>query len=404
MRLTFALGALAFVIPALGVPTRVPITKRAGRVKPRSYIVSFKDAAHKDAFVRGSGEGFTHSESSVTHDYDIIPAATIVVGDSKDMMLIQGAPGVESIEHDGIVSLDYEAGISGFDLEGYSQDTNTGEPQSEKRNGLGTDCLGAVIYVIDTGLNKDHQCFGGRATWGASFINGVKGDNATDENGHGTHTASTAGCDVYGVARGASIIGVKVLGGDGSGSNSDVISGINWAHNNFTGEKQPAVLSMSLGGLYLPFFSKSMTDAVNECTDAGLHTVIAAGNSNQLVVLTSPANVKSAVTVGAVDAPNNNQKASFSNYGKLIDIWAPGVGITAAWIGSNTATNTISGTSMATPYVAGVLAVSLCKYGQMSPAELTRAMKGNSTKNAVTFALQDAAAESISTHDLINIW
>ncbi|QRV74426.1 Serine protease [Ceratobasidium sp. AG-Ba] len=402
MRLTLALGVLAFVVPALGVPMRVPITKRAGPVKPKSYIVTFKDAAHKNAFVRSGGAGFTHSELSVTHDYDIIPAATIVVSDPKDMMVIQGAPGVESIEHDSIVSLDYETGISGFDLEGYSQDTNTRQSQSEKRDTLGTDCVGVVIYVIDTGLNKDHQCFGGRATWGASFSNGVKGDNATDENGHGTHTASTAGCDVYGVALGALIIGVKVLDASGSGSNSDVIAGIEWALNDFLQKKQPAVMSLSLGGLAVPFLSKPTTDAVNKCTDAGLHTTVAAGNDNIPASFASPANAKSAVTVGAVDS--HNKKASFSNYGKLIDVWAPGVNIKAAWIGNDTATNTISGTSMATPFVAGVLAVVICKYGQMSAADLTKAMKGNSTKDAVSFTEQDVVASLISTHNLINIW
>ncbi|KAM3419909.1 hypothetical protein BST61_g3229 [Cercospora zeina] len=238
---------------------------------------------------------------------------------------------------------------------------------------------GTFVYVIDTGVYTQHTEFGGRATMGANFISG---ESAADGNGHGTHCAGTVAGSTYGVAKRASIIGVKVLGANGSGSNSGVIAGIDWAVNNArsNGRTGRSVISMSLGG----GFSQATNDAVASAVANGVFTVVAAGNDGQDARNTSPASEPSVFTVGATDA--NDAKASFSNFGPALDIFAPGVNIKSSWIGGTTATRTISGTSMACPHVAGLAAYLIALEGQRSPANLGSRLVSISTTGVVTSA------------------
>ncbi|KAG8695067.1 subtilisin-like serine protease [Ceratobasidium sp. 394] len=185
------------------------------------------------------------------------------------------------------------------------------------------------------------------------------------------NTAATAVGSTYGQAPSANIIAVKVLSDSGSGSNSDVISGVNYAYNQYRATGRPSIATMSLGG----GANSALDSAVSTAISGGLHFTIAAGNSNVDASTTSPARVAAANTVGAVDS--SNRKASFSNYGSVVDIQALGVNVLSAWIGGTTATNTISGTSMATPFVAGVLAVAIGEYGNKSPASLTADLKSH---------------------------
>jgi len=229
------------------------------------------------------------------------------------------------------------------------------------------DGIGVNVYVIDTGINKDHVEFGGRAKFGANFISG---ENNPDRNGHGTHCSGTATGATFGIAKRATVFGVKVLSGGGSGSTSGVISGIQWAVNNqltqYPGES--AVLSMSLGG----GFSQAMNDAVVEAAEAGMIVVVAAGNENQDACNVSPASAGGnahnggVITVGSTTV--TDAMSGFSNYGTCTDVFAPGSDIKSAWIGSTTATRSISGTSMATPHVAGVAAILLEKHNKNKDA------------------------------------
>lgn len=170
--------------------------------------------------------------------------------------------------------------------------------------------------------------------------------------GHGTHCAGTIGGSTYGVAKKASLIAVKVLDASGSGTNSGVISGIQWASSDASskGISKKAVASMSLGGSK----STAVNSAVASAVGTGMTFVVAAGNDNANAANYSPASEASAITVGATTSAN--ARASYSNYGSVLDIFAPGSSILSSWIGSTTATNTISGTSMATPHVAGAAA------------------------------------------------
>nr|OQO19431.1 hypothetical protein B0A51_16279 [Rachicladosporium sp. CCFEE 5018] len=208
---------------------------------------------------------------------------------------------------------------------------------------------GTYIYVIDTGVNSGHTDFTGRVTLGASFISGSNGE---DDQGHGTHCAGSAAGTRYGVAKKANIIAVKVLDSSGSGSNSGVLRGIDWAVQDAQdkGHISRTVISMSLGGS----FSQVTNDAIAAATNAGAFVAVAAGNDKADASRYSPASAPSACTVGATTSAD--ARASYSNYGSLVDIFAPGSNILSAWIGSSTASNTISGTSMATPHIAGLAA------------------------------------------------
>ncbi|MDR9765925.1 S8 family peptidase [Shewanella baltica] len=237
------------------------------------------------------------------------------------------------------------------------------------------DGSGVTAFVIDTGVLNTHNEFGGRASSGYDFIDNDY--DATDCNGHGTHVAGTIGGSTYGVAKNVNVVGVRVLNCSGSGSNSGVIAGINWVKNNASG---PAVANMSLGG----GASQATDDAVNAAVAAGITFVVAAGNDNSNACNYSPARAADAITVGSTTS--NDSRSSFSNYGTCLDIYAPGSSITSSWYTSNSATNTISGTSMASPHVAGVAALYLDENPNLSPALVTNLLKTRATADKVTDA------------------
>jgi cerevisin len=217
---------------------------------------------------------------------------------------------------------------------------------------------GVDVYVIDTGTNVDHVDFEGRASWGKTI---PTDDEDVDGNGHGTHCSGTIAGKKYGVAKKANVYAVKVLKSNGSGTMSDVVQGVEWAATQHIKKVKDAkagkakgfkgsAANMSLGG------GKSVTldRAVNAAVDAGIHFAVAAGNDNADSCNYSPAAAEKAVTVGASTLAD--ERAYFSNFGKCNDIFAPGLNILSTWIGSKYAVNTISGTSMASPHVAGLLA------------------------------------------------
>jgi cerevisin len=212
---------------------------------------------------------------------------------------------------------------------------------------------GVDVYTIDTGINVDHDDFEGRAFWGKTI---PTNDEDADGNGHGTHCSGTIAGKKYGVSKKANIYAVKVLRSSGSGTMADVVQGVEWAVEahlkkaNKGGKFKGSVANMSLGGGK----SKTLEDAVNAGVEAGLHFAVAAGNDNADACSYSPAAAEKAVTVGA--STLSDERAYFSNYGKCTDIFAPGLNILSTWIGSNKAVNTISGTSMASPHIAGLLA------------------------------------------------
>ncbi len=233
---------------------------------------------------------------------------------------------------------------------------------------------GVNVYVIDTGIRLTHGDFGGRAVSG---YDAVDGGSADDCNGHGTHVAGTVGGAAYGVAKGAKLIAVRVLDCAGSGTNSGVIAGMDWVAQNHA---KPAAANMSLGG----GASQATDDAIQRMVNAGVTVVVAAGNENQNACNVSPARAVNAITVGSTT--NTDARSSFSNFGSCLDLFAPGSNITSAWHTGDAATSTISGTSMASPHVAGVAALYLQGNPSATPATVTSAIVGSTTANKVTSA------------------
>ncbi|KOX24597.1 hypothetical protein ADK67_18110 [Saccharothrix sp. NRRL B-16348] len=235
------------------------------------------------------------------------------------------------------------------------------------------DGTGVTAYIIDTGIRTTHSDFGGRAAWGTNTVD----TNNTDCNGHGTHVAGTVGGTAHGVAKGVRLIAVKVLNCAGSGSFAGVAAGIDWVTGHHT--SGPAVANMSLGGQGSDVTGET---AVRNSIADGVTYAIASGNSNANACNFTPARVAEAITVNA--STNTDARASFSNWGTCTDIFAPGQNITSAWMTNDTATNTISGTSMASPHVAGGAAVLLGATPSLTPAQVATAMIGNSTPNKIT--------------------
>ncbi|ORZ17300.1 peptidase S8/S53 domain-containing protein [Absidia repens] len=245
---------------------------------------------------------------------------------------------------------------------------------------------GVKVYVIDTGINIDHVDLEGRASWGSTI---PEGDPDEDGNGHGSHCAGTIAGKTYGVAKKAEPVAVKVLRSNGSGSMSDVVQGVEWAalaHTKAAEDAKKAgkpfkgsVANMSLGGGK----SRSLDLAVNGAVDIGLVFAVAAGNDNADACGYSPASAEKAITVGA--STLTDERASFSNYGKCVDVFAPGVNIESIWKGSKYATNVISGTSMASPHVAGLAAYVLSQEKEgASPKEIKAKILALATKGALT--------------------
>lgn len=232
---------------------------------------------------------------------------------------------------------------------------------------------GVSVYVLDTGIRISHQEFGGRASVAFDAIG--DGRNGIDCVGHGSHVAGTIGGATYGVAKGVTLHAIRVLSCQGSGSTSGIISGIDWLTTHHQG---PSVANMSLGGSA----SSSLDQAIKNSIASGVIYVFAAGNETSSACGVSPARVPEGITVGS--STNTDAMSSFSNYGSCVDIFAPGSSITSAWYNSDTATSSISGTSMASPHVAGVAALYLQSHPDATPAEVAQALVTMATPNKLT--------------------
>jgi len=273
---------------------------------------------------------------------------------------------VAMVEEDGIVQVD-AVGSWGLDriddkdlpLDGSYNPT------------FGNRGAGVTAYVIDTGILASHIEFEGRAT---QVFNSAGGPN-TDCHGHGTHVAGTIGGKTYGVATKSKLVGVKVLSCTGGGTYSGVIAGINWVQKN---AKKPATANLSLGGGK----SASVNNAIKSLVNSGVTTVVAAGNSNRNACSYSPASEPSAITVASTTS--GDTRSSFSNWGSCVDIFAPGSSIKSPWIGSNSATRTISGTSMASPHVCGAVALYLGQDSNLSPTAVASKLLADSVTNTIS--------------------
>ncbi|HLL37361.1 MAG TPA: S8 family peptidase [Streptomyces sp.] len=279
-------------------------------------------------------------------------------------------PAVAAVEQNQRVSIDATQSNAPWGLDRIDQ---TSLPLSGTYTYPDTAGTGVTAYVIDTGVRITHSELTGRAFNGYDAVDGDT--TAQDGNGHGTHVATTIAGSTYGVAKKAKIVAVRVLNNSGSGTTAGVIAGIDWVTKNHSG---PSVANMSLGG----GVSTTLDTAVRNSIASGVTYAVAAGNSNANASSFSPARVAEAITVGATTS--TDARASYSNYGSALDIFAPGSSITAGWHTSDTATNTISGTSMATPHVAGAAAAYLANHTSATPAQVASALTAGATTGKVT--------------------
>ncbi|OJJ94874.1 hypothetical protein ASPACDRAFT_48324 [Aspergillus aculeatus ATCC 16872] len=235
--------------------------------------------------------------------------------------------------------------------------------------------IGTYAYIVDTGILSSHDEFSGRVL----LAYNAAGGQHVDGVGHGTHVAGIIGGRTYGVAKRATLVSVKVFVGESS-STSVILDGFNWAVNDIVSKNRTSksVINMSLGGSY----SSTFNDAVENAFDEGVLSVVAAGNENRDAARTSPASAPDAVTVAAIN--RRNSRSNFSNYGAFVDIFAPGEDILSSWIGSDTTTRSISGTSMATPHVAGLTMYLMALENLSTPAAVTARLKALATRNVVT--------------------
>jgi len=374
-RLGFGVAAVAlsaivgFGTPAVAAPLTGDI-RQAGSATaiPGSYIVVLKDGTVSTLGSR-AGKLAKKYDGAVNEVYSSALRGFATKMSERAAKLLAADPAVAYVEQNQVIELqDTQTGATW----GLDRIDQTSLPLDSSYTYPNT-ASSVHAYIIDTGILTTHTQFGGRASSGYDFVD--DDSDATDCNGHGTHVAGTVGGSTYGVAKAVKLVAVRVLDCDGSGTTAGVISGVNWVTSNAI---KPAVANMSLGGTA----STSLDTAISNSIAAGITYGIAAGNDSLNACNYSPARVTAAITVGATTSAD--ARASYSNYGSCLDIFAPGSSITSAWYTSTSATNSISGTSMATPHVVGAAALVLQANPSYTPAQVASYLTSNAVSGKVT--------------------
>jgi len=357
-----------------------------GETIPGQYIVALKDGTLTTGGVTAqnaggllSALGLNAADVTVQHVYSSAFNGFAAQLKADALAKLRSDPRVEYIEQDQVMRVTPEAN-DGMNAQATQTGATWGLDRVDQRNlplngtyNYYRTGSGVTAYIVDTGIRRTHVDFGGRAVSGYTSINDGRG--TTDCNGHGTHVAGTVGGSAYGVAKSVRLVAVRVLDCNGSGSTSGIIAALDWIRSTRSG---PSVANMSLGG----GASSSLDTAVNNLWNSGVTVVVAAGNSNANACNYSPARASGTVTVAS--STSSDARSSFSNWGSCVELFAPGSNITSAWHTGDTATNTISGTSMASPHVAGAAALYLSGNPGASPSTVRSVIINQSTTNVIS--------------------
>ncbi|WP_428266182.1 S8 family serine peptidase [Haliangium sp.] len=353
-------------------------------VIPGQYIVVFKDQVGVQGMNAAMNRiSFKSAESRVMHQYSSIAGFSAKLS-SGDLDSLLRNPDVAYVEADKMMHIT-DKSVSG-QLEIDRHDDCPGDDDGSFQQ-HGCTGAGVLVYIVDTGIRATHNEFTGRVNTARGFTSINDGNGTTDCNGHGTHVSSTAAGTTFGLADQATLIPVRVLSCAGSGSNSGVIAGVDHVASD-CGANENCVANMSLGG----GASSALDQAVRNAVNSGVAFAVAAGNDNSDASGFSPAREPLAITVGAASdsgypattGSNSVTRASFSNFGSRVDIWASGLSILGAAIGSDSATQTISGTSMASPHVAGAIAQMLSCQPGLTPAQVEAQLDAKAIANAMS--------------------
>ncbi|MFF4212736.1 S8 family peptidase [Streptomyces sp. NPDC001796] len=353
-------AALAAVAqPAQAAPEGTVLGAGAPGAVSGSYIVTLKGGTQA---LSPAGKGIAEKYGArISHTYGSALNGYAVTVDERQARRLAADSRVASVVQDTRVSLDhYQKNPPSWGLDRIDQPN---PPLDQGYTWPEPAGAGVTAYVIDTGIRISHQDFGGRASYGWDFVDNDA--TAQDGNGHGTHVAGTVAGATYGVAKQAEVVAVRVLDDNGAGTTAQVIAGIDWVTKH---ARKPAVANLSLGG----YANAQLDAAVRNSIASGVTYAVAAGNDGLAAGLYSPARVDQAITVGASD--RKDARASFSNWGPSLDLFAPGVAITSDSNASDTGTATLSGTSMAAPHVAGAAALYLARHPKATPAQVSQAL------------------------------
>jgi subtilisin family serine protease len=336
-----------------------------------SYIVVLKDAGMSASSVDSKVKGLSGRHGgAVKQTYDTVIKGFELSASERTARQYAKDPQVAYVEANRTVhALGTQNNPPSFGLDRVDQ---RDLPVNRKYT-FPTTATNVTAFIIDTGIQFNHREFGGRASAGIDTVG--DGRQGQDCNGHGTHVAGTVGGSTFGLAKGVKLVAVRVLDCNGSGTNAGVIKGVDFVTKS---AKRPAVANMSLGG----GASAALDAAVQRSINAGVTYALAAGNENQNACNTSPARVPDAITVGATDQQDN--RASFSNFGTCVDIFAPGVDIRSSFLsGGTNGSAVLSGTSMATPHVTGAAALVLSKNPGFTPKQVRDSLVNNATPGKV---------------------
>ncbi|MEV1047834.1 S8 family peptidase [Streptomyces sp. NPDC049916] len=374
----WATATLLLIAPLLATPASasadtgprgVPV-ERSARAVPGQYIVTLKPELSPDTVLKEFGLSPMFTYGNALHGF----AATLT---ATELEAVRAVPGVLAVEENAEVAVEapragslLRAPAAGWGTDRIDQRTlPLDDTFTTKATGRGV-----KVYVVDTGIDAAHSEFGGRVVNGYDSVG--DGRDGMDCNGHGTHVAGTAGGAVSGVAEDASLVNVRVLDCRGRGTWAGILAGFDWAAKDAASGGTPAVLNASLGGAR----SRAVDAAVEAVADAGVLPVVAAGNDDRDACDVSPAAADGVVTVGASD--RQDRETAFSNWGPCLALYAPGADIVSARLGGGT--ESLNGTSMASPHVAGVAALYKQENPSASPAAVARWLTGTATPDVLS--------------------